>query len=80
MLASLAGRGYVVASLNYRLSGEAPSPAAEQDVKSAVRWLRANAARFGIDKRRIGIWGGSAGGNSLHSQVRVAESPRWSRL
>lgn len=62
VLASLASKGYVVASLNYRLSGEAPSPAAEQDVKSAVRWLRANATRFGIDKRRIGIWGGSAGG------------------
>ena len=62
VLASLAGRGYVVASINYRLSSEAPSPAAEQDVKSAVRWLRANAARFGVDKRRIGIWGGSAGG------------------
>ena len=62
VLASLAGRGYVVASLNYRLSSEAPSPAAEQDVKTAVRWLRGNAARFGIDKRRIGIWGGSAGG------------------
>lgn len=62
VLASLAGRGYVVASLNYRLSAEAPFPAAEQDVKSAVRWLRTNAARFGIDKRRIGIWGGSAGG------------------
>lgn len=62
VLASLAGRGYVVASLNYRLSGEAPSPAAERDIKSAVRWLRVNAARFGIDKRRIGIWGGSAGG------------------
>jgi acetyl esterase/lipase len=62
VLASLAGRGYVVASLNYRLSSEAPSPAAEQDVKTAVRWLRGNAARFGIDKRHIGIWGGSAGG------------------
>jgi acetyl esterase/lipase len=62
VLASLAARGYVVASLSYRLSGEAPSPAAEQDVKSAVRWLRGNAARFGIDKRHIGIWGGSAGG------------------
>ena len=62
VLASLAGRGYVVASLNYRLSGEAPSPAAAQDVKSAVRWLRGNATRFGVDKRRIGISGGSAGG------------------
>src|SRR5262245_1854065 len=62
VLASLASKGYVVASLNYRLSSEAPSPAAEQDIKSAVRWLRASATRFGIDKRRVGIWGGSAGG------------------
>jgi len=62
VLASLAARGYVVASINYRLSAEAPSPAAVHDVKSAVRWLRTNATRFGVDKRRIGIWGGSAGG------------------
>jgi acetyl esterase/lipase len=62
VLASLASRGYVVASLNYRLSAEAPSPAAGQDVKSAVRWLRANASRFGVDRQHIGIWGGSAGG------------------
>jgi len=62
VLASLAARGYVVASLNYRLSSEAPSPAAEQDVKAAIRWLRSNAALYGIDKSRIGIWGGSAGG------------------
>jgi acetyl esterase/lipase len=62
VLASLAARGYVVASINYRLSAEAPSPAAVQDVKSAVRWLRANASRFGIDRQLIGIWGGSAGG------------------
>lgn len=80
VLASLAGRGYVVASLNYRLSGEAPFPAAEQDVKSAVRWLRTNAGRFGIDKRRIGIWGGSAGGQlaalaGTSCGVQVLEPP-----
>ena len=92
VLASLAGRGYVVASLNYRLSGEAPSPAAEQDIKSAVRWLRTNAARFGVDKRRIGIWGGSAGGQlaalagtscgvpALAPPVADAEVPRWNRI
>jgi len=62
VLASIAAQGYVVASLNYRLSGEAPSPAAEQDIKSALRWLRTNATRYGIDKQHIGIWGGSAGG------------------
>jgi acetyl esterase/lipase len=62
VLASLAARGYVVTSLEYRLSGEAPFPAAIQDVKSAIRWLRAHAAEHGIDKQRAVIWGGSAGG------------------
>lgn len=62
VLASIAATGYVVASVNYRLSAEAASPAAEHDVKSAVRWLRAHAARYNVDKGRVGIWGGSAGG------------------
>ena len=62
-LASLAARGYVVSSLNYRLSGEAPFPAAIQDVKSALRWLRAHASDLGIDKRVAIVWGGSAGGH-----------------
>jgi acetyl esterase/lipase len=62
VLASFAARGYVVASINYRLSGEAISPAAAQDVASAVRWLRSNAERFSIDKQRVGLWGSSAGG------------------
>ena len=62
VLASLAARGYVVASLNYRLSGEAPSPAAIHDVKTAIRWLRAHADRYGIDKTRVATFGGSAGG------------------
>ena len=56
-------RGYAVVSVNYRLSGEATFPAAVQDVKSAVRFLRANAARYGLDGSRIAAWGGSAGGH-----------------
>lgn len=62
VLADLAARGYVVASLNYRLSGEARFPAAAQDVDAAIRWLRAHAGEYGIDKARVGVWGGSAGG------------------
>jgi acetyl esterase/lipase len=62
VLADIAARGYVVASLNYRLSGEARFPAAAQDVDAAIRWLRAHAAEYGIDKSKVGIWGGSAGG------------------
>lgn len=62
VLANLASRGYVVASVNYRLSGEARFPAAAEDVDAAIRWLKANAATYGIDKSRVGVWGGSAGG------------------
>jgi acetyl esterase/lipase len=62
VLADLASRGYVVASLNYRLGGEAKFPAATQDVDAAIRWLKAHAADYGIDKTRVAIWGGSAGG------------------
>ena len=63
VLASLAARGYVVASLNYRLSSEAAFPAAIQDVKSAIRFLRAHATEYGIDPSRAIVWGGSAGGH-----------------
>jgi acetyl esterase/lipase len=62
VFASLAKKGYVVASIRYRLSGEARFPAAEHDTKTAIRWLRANAAKYGIDKNRVVIWGSSAGG------------------
>lgn len=62
VLADLAARGYVVASLNYRMGGEAKAPAASEDVDAAIRWLKAHAAQYGADKRRVAIWGGSAGG------------------
>jgi len=62
VLADLAARGYVVASLNYRLGSEAKFPAATQDVDAAIRWLKGHAADYGIDKSRVAIWGGSAGG------------------
>ena len=62
VLASLAAKGYVVASVEYRLSGEARFPAAIQDVKSAIRWLRSHSSEYGIDPARAVIWGGSAGG------------------
>jgi acetyl esterase/lipase/ketosteroid isomerase-like protein len=56
-------RGYVAASMEYRLSGEARFPAQIDDVKAAIRFLRENAARYGIDPRRIVVWGQSAGGH-----------------
>jgi len=62
VLAGLAARGYVVAAATYRFTGEARSPAQIEDVKAAVRWLRAHAANYGIDPQRIVVWGASAGG------------------
>lgn len=60
---ALAARGFVAVSISYRLSGEAKFPAAIQDCKAAVRWLRANADRYGIDPKNIGVTGLSAGGH-----------------
>lgn len=60
---ALAARGFVTVTITYRLSGEAKFPAAIQDVKAAVRWLRAQAATYGIDPARIGATGLSAGGH-----------------
>jgi acetyl esterase/lipase len=62
VLAAVAARGYVVASVNYRLLGEARFPAAVQDVAMSIRWLRANAAKYRIDPTRVIAWGSSAGG------------------
>lgn len=61
-LASIANEGFVVASVEYRLSAEAPFPAAFDDVRDAIRWLRANADVYGIDRNNAVIMGGSAGG------------------
>lgn len=61
-LIQLARRGYVVASVSYRLSGEAHFPAQIQDVKQAVRFLRAHAAELGADPEHVLVWGASAGG------------------
>lgn len=55
--------GYAVACVQYRLSGEAIFPAAIQDCKSAVRWLRANAQKYNLDPERFAAWGNSAGGH-----------------
>jgi acetyl esterase/lipase len=57
------GRGYAVASINYRLSGHAVFPAQIEDCKAAIRWLRAHAKQYNLDPQRFGVWGSSAGGH-----------------
>lgn len=59
----LAGKGYVAFSINYRLAPKNLYPAAVDDCQRAVRWVRANAAEYGIDPNRIGAAGSSAGGH-----------------
>jgi acetyl esterase/lipase len=54
-------RGYVLASIDYRLSGEAIFPAQIEDCKAAIRWLRANAGEYHIDPDHLAAWGSSAG-------------------
>jgi acetyl esterase/lipase len=61
MAAALARRGIPAASIEYRPSDEDPFPAAVYDTKAAVRWLRANGERYGLDAGRVGAFGGSAG-------------------
>lgn len=56
-------RGYAVASISYRLSTTAPFPAQIHDVKAAIRFLRANAASYGLDPQRFATFGSSAGGH-----------------
>lgn len=59
----LAQNGYVALTASYRLAPKYPFPAAVHDSKAAVRWLRANAAKYKVDADRIGTTGGSAGGH-----------------
>ena len=61
--AYMATQGFVGASIEYRLSGEAKYPAALDDSRAAVGWLRAHAREYRVSPDRIGAAGGSAGGH-----------------
>lgn len=72
-------RGYALASINYRLTGEAPFPAQIEDCKAALSWLRSHASIFKIDQNRFGVWGISAGGHlaALLGTTCDIKSPAW---
>jgi dienelactone hydrolase len=59
----MAKRGFAAATVTYRFAPKHPWPAQLEDVRSAVRFLRSNAERFGIDPWRIAALGHSAGGH-----------------
>jgi acetyl esterase/lipase len=63
---------YAGVSAGYRLSSEATWPAQIHDAKAAIRWVRANARRYGLDADRIGVWGRSAGGH-LAAMIGVSD-------
>jgi acetyl esterase/lipase len=71
----MAKHGFVIASVQYRLSNEAMFPAQLEDVKAAIRYLRKNAARYHIDPEHSGIMGESAGGH-LSSMAGVTGETR----
>ena len=73
---SLVARGLAVASVDYRLAPRYRWPAPIVDVACAVRFLRANAARLGVDGSRIGAWGPSSGGQ-LVAMLGTAATDRW---
>ena len=62
-IVDFAALGFVAVTINYRLSAEAPFPAALEDCKCAVRWLRAHAREYHLDPDHIGAFGNSAGGH-----------------
>lgn len=71
-----ADEGYPAFSVNYRLAPEFPYPAATQDVRAAINWVLQpeQLERYSIDRERIALFGGSAGGN-LVSQVGLRGAP-----
>lgn len=69
----LAARGFVAATVEYRLATEAKFPGAVEDCKAALRWLRAHAATYKIAPARIGAVGGSAGGHLVGMVATTAE-------
>jgi acetyl esterase/lipase len=70
---AMARNGYFGISIEYRLDDVAPWPAQIEDCKLAVRWLRANAARYHVDPNRIGVFGESAGGHLVACLATMAD-------
>jgi acetyl esterase/lipase len=75
MLSEYALKGFVTMSVEYRLTGEAPIPACIEDVKCAIRWLRAHADQYKVDTNRIAAYGHSAGAHLVMMLAMTADVP-----
>lgn len=73
----LAEKGFVAATVTYRLAPQHQFPAAVHDCKAAIRWLRANASKYKIDPSKIGVTGGSAGGHLAQFLGVTAHVPQF---
>lgn len=62
-LGKLVNQGYAIASVDYRLSVEAPFPGMIHDIKAAIRCVRAKAGEYGYDAEKLAVAGSSAGGH-----------------
>jgi len=81
-LSPIAKAGYLVAAIDYRIIGEANFPKPLEDVKTAIRFLRANAKTYNIDPDHIAVWGNSAGGHlsamaATTGEIKDYDSDRW---
>lgn len=74
---ALAERGFSCAAIEYRGSDEAVFPAQIRDVKAAIRWLRANAARAGLDPERVGAFGHAGGAHLAVLAALTPENPEF---
>lgn len=71
--------GLAIVSVDYRLAPEHPYPAAIEDAQTVYRWLLAHGAELGLDTRRMGLGGDSAGGNICLNLCMKARRKRWPR-
>lgn len=77
-LAQIARAGYIVATVSHRNALEGhPFPAYLIDVKCAIRYLKRQAAEYGIDPERVAVWGTSSGGNAAMLVGLTADDPRY---
>jgi acetyl esterase/lipase len=74
-VAQWAGMGYFAMTVDYRLVGASPAPAAYQDVQTAIRWVHAHADEYGIDADRVYLIGDSSGGHLVALAASLGEGP-----
>lgn len=77
---ALASSGLLVVAIDLTLATEAPYPACVQDANHAVRWLKANAARWNGDASKLGVYGSSSGGHVAELLAMRPHDPRYSAI